>query len=393
MKIASENVAAASLILALAVAGCASLSPEALTPASVFGMSGGGDKLTEPANPPHSGNYAAETAAATLGCAVRLRMQDDDLQGVVVSENVMGSPVTVGTFAGGAIVERAFQRFVRANFREPVGQEKPAALLSVSIGSIRIKKPPYAETAEATVRISVELSGADGGGKGYARDFSATSSGAWGDERTVPSAFYSALEKVMADFAKDWARSGAADVLARWAASSSPDVKLPELTSAIAWSGKPGDGVFSGKCTVACNGYEGFQAKTWAAAQIAEECRRKLGGIEKERVRVIYDADGEKFDPVGKTWTLAFRAFARAEKVFSYDETTRQGTVTGDLGLMNLSADAAAERLKAFAIAEMDARAGVVKGEVKKGAAMVRFDDFDTDKTYNLITIRFRLVY
>ena len=67
---------------------------------------------------------------------------------------------------------------------------------------------------------------------------------------------------------------------------------------------------------------------------IAVACRTKLGGIEPERVRVVYDE--EIFDEQSGEWRFVFRTFARTKMALSYDPMTRQGVITGDLELMSM---------------------------------------------------------
>ena len=116
----------------------------------------------------------------------------------------------------------------------------------------------------------------------------------------------------------------------------------------------------------------------------------KLGGIEPERVRIVYD--GEDYDAKTKRWAFRVRTFARTRIALSFDKTTRHGVVTGDLELMEMNVGQASEALKRFVQDEMDSRAGKVSRETPKGQAELRFDDFVMDKTYNLVTIRFRLL-
>ena len=107
-------------------------------------------------------------------------------------------------------------------------------------------------------------------------------------------------------------------------------------------------------------------------------------------MRIVYDE--ENIDPDSKTWRFEFRTFARTKMVLSFNKATSHGFATGDIELMGMPLDKAAEALRRFVHSEMDARAGMVTTEVQKGKAHVRFDNIDPDRTYDLITIGLRLV-
>ena len=115
-----------------------------------------------------------------------------------------------------------------------------------------------------------------------------------------------------------------------------------------------------------------------------------MGGIEPERVRVVYDE--ELFDEQSKEWRFAFRTFARTEMALSYDPVTLEGVITGDIELMSAgSFENAAEILKKYVKKEMESHGWLVKNLSPQHEVGIRFYDFNTDKTYNLITIKFKL--
>lgn len=367
----------AALLLAVIATGCVGTVPKLV----------GQDTV-----PVSSWNPVGSRADATLSASAVLEMQTNGMSGGVTSVNLLGEPVVLGAFDGGEIIKGEFKKFLSANFREPVGNETPVVKLTVKVLQITARQPMCSDTVKATIRVLVRLTNGAGDTVGYSRDFSASASGVWDDVRKIPPPFYAALGKVMTDFMADWNSSRTVETVSAWGVEMRPRRKTPALVSSVEWSRDPQGNVYHGRCEVDCNDYEGFEAKTWAAAQILAECRRKLGGIETERVRVVPD-EKEKYDQDKKRWTLSFHAFARAEKVLSYDELTRSGFVAGDLGLMRMSADQASEKLKEFVISEMDAHAGVVRGKPVKGTADVRFGKVAMDKTYNLLTIDFKLVY
>ena len=288
-------------------------------------------------------------------------------------------------FPAGAVVERTFRKVAASNFHLVTGNEQPVAVFLVRVNRVTAKES--AGSVSAAVSLRVEIRRPDGGENCYAQSLEGAATEPWTDRNVIPSAFYRALESTVREFSESWARGGTVARLSKWRDESSPGKEPPALT-AIEWT-QSGE-TWNGTCEVACNGYEGFEAKAWANAHIAAACRTKLGGLEPERVRVVYDKD--HFDPVTKRWTFAFRTFARTRIAFSFNKITRSGAVTGDLELMNMTAEQASEELKQFVQDEMDSRAGKVSRDAPRGKAEIRFDNFETDEVYDLITHRFRLL-
>ena len=347
--------------------------------------------LVEPVDAfvPHK--YESASASRTLAVPVSFEMRDADAVFCVTSENMLGYSTTSGTFGGGAIVGREFRHAVASNFRIAQGEEAPVAKFCVSVVGISVKMPAWSNVAEASLRIRVDVTKSGGNESAFSRTIAAAAKGKCLSEKESPSAFYDALGSAVRDFLTSWDSSGAASTLLRWNDSAKPGLVPPELGT-LEWI-KEGD-VWLGRCEVKCNGYEGFQAKAWANSQIAVACRTKLGNIETERVRIIYDDD--EFDGAARKWTFVFRTFGRSKMVLSFNKLTRRGQIIGDLGLMDgagRDVDKAVEELKKYVLSQMGSFVGAVSVDSQKGEAMVRFDDISTDATYNLVTIRFRLVY
>lgn len=363
------GICAALVVFALlAVAGCA-------TP----------KRLVEPQSYDARVAYAAAVAPRTLSIPVVYESPDVELQTSVSGRDFLDNPVTLGYFRSGEIIAREFGNVARANFGTPSSEVPPVGRFSAKIDGVSARRTSCGDIS-VTVEVTVAMEKAASSEPAYKKRFKAECSAAWEDEATVPMALYDALDKIIRDFLADWNASSAVTVLSEWVDKATPGVKPPELLS-LDFTQQ--DNVYCGSCRVACNGYEGFRAKGWAEAQIEQACRRKLS-IEPERVRIVYDE--EKFDPDGKTWRFEFRTFARTKMVLTFSKVTRHGFATGDLGLMGMPLDKAAEALRRFVHSEMDARAGMVTTGVQKGEAHVRFDGIDPDKTYDLITIGFRLV-
>ena len=144
----------------------------------------------------------------------------------------------------------------------------------------------------------------------------------------------------------------------------------------------------SGMCEVDCNGWGAFDTDTWARMQINGICCMKLG-VEPERMRVEYSADS--YNEAEKRWHYEFKAFVRAPMVIDYNPLLRSGVCIGDLGLLNLSVEAATRRIKKFVISEMRTRAGAVKSASGLDDVLVRFGKTDVDRINNTIKVEFRL--
>lgn len=344
-------------------------------------------RLSEPSG---VGIQAKPTAGATTwrsqSMPVALAFPDGGSVCTVTREDWLGDSVGDAAFPGGAIVEREFRKVAAAYFSPVSGDDVPAAVFTVGMTRSSVRQTPGGTSATIGVRIEIKKSG--GRGVCYSETFEETAVATWPDRRIVPEAFYLALEAVVSDFSRSWeSDSAAVSTLRKWRDELNPGAEPPELET-IAWEQE--DDVWKGECEVACNGYEGFEARSWATSQLASLCRAKLGGIEQERVRVVYDE--MDYDRQTKRWRFSFRTFARTRIVLTYDRISRRGAVTGDMELMNMGAEAASEELKRFVQNEMDSRAGKVTREKPKGDAEIRFDDFETDSDYNLVTIRFRLL-
>ena len=103
--------------------------------------------------------------------------------------------------------------------------------------------------------------------------------------------------------------------------------------------------------------------------------------------------DSSSFDGSKKTWSVAFSAFKREKMVLNYDSTTMSGTCVADFDLLDKTPEKAADVLKDYVQREMDKRAGVQQTGKEAPKAMVRFDDFKTDRRYALTHCSFRVVY
>ncbi|MBP5787824.1 MAG: hypothetical protein J6Y19_08430 [Kiritimatiellae bacterium] len=391
-----KNTFWAGMLLPLALSlagGCANMN-ELLAPGGLSGLVTPQTRqrvLSEPRFPPEAGTYEAEDAHLTLDAPVELNVPDRDLAcGVVCSLNdLLGTRHIPATLPCGSIVEREFGKVRDANFREPLGSEEPVATLSVRLHAAEVLQASSTGPIAVTLKIHVEVTNPEGTETAYSRKIESSASAPWTNKTLVPDAFYQAVFGAIGQFASDWPRSQGPDTVARWAAEATPGAAPPQLHD-IDWMPRQRDSdVQRGTCAVVCNGWEGFRAKHWANAQIAVACRTKLGGVEPRRLRVVYDE--ETYDPERSIWTFAFRCFARSEKVLEYNAATGCGTVIGDLGLMEMTAEEATEVLKQYVLNEMSSHSGIVTRKSPTTEAYVRFDSFSTDETYNLVIIDFHL--
>ena len=373
----------------MAICGCSTVGDCITKPVAMGTQVGDVPCLVEPGNAHVSVAQIQAISGETYSIPVSLEFPDARAECMVTRLDWLGDAKSDAKFASGSIVERVFHKIAWSLFHVAAQNEQPAAIFRV-----RIQRNTAREALgdiKATVDLKIEIARPESEAVCFSEAFEATTTAPWTDRKAVPEAFYHALESVIADFAAKWRGCGAVATLRKWRGEMAAETVPPSL-KAIEWT-HSGD-AWIGTCEVLCNGYEGFEAKAWANAQIAAACRMKLGGIEPERVRIVYDGEGDddRYDPDAKEWRFRFYTFARTRVALSFDKTTRHGVVIGDLELMKMNVEQASEELKRFAQDEMDSRAGKVSRDAPKGKADLRFDEFVHDKTYNLVTHTFRLL-
>lgn len=391
MKSQWWRVAGLSAALLMGGAGCAGLE-RLMVPGAIpgFQKTPSAKRLTETEAPPTAKVHGAESAYRTMHVPVRLNVPDrETCFSVIRSHKMLGTTENAGSFEGGGIVEREFEKVLAADFREPAGGETPVAELSVRIQSGILTQASKTANVEAALRMEVEVAKAGTGEVGYVQRVEGHASSPWADSERVPEAFYGALFDAIHKFSETWDRSDGPDAVVRWNQEGEEGVEPPAL-KALRWEAVEGKGKMQrGRCTVLCNGFEGFHAKDWANARIKVACRTKLGDIEPERLRVVYDA--EEFDAEARTWEFSFRCFGRSERVLDFNAVTGTGTVIGDLELMGMGSEEAAEELKRHVLEAMRSHSGIVTSEHQKTEAFVRFDGVRTDSTHGLVSIDFHL--
>jgi hypothetical protein len=77
----------------------------------------------------------------------------------------------------------------------------------------------------------------------------------------------------------------------------------------------------------------------------------------------------------------------------SFNPVTKSGIITGDLELISADTnEGAVAKMKEYVFREMESHCRLLYNSSKRYQVRIRFDDFETDKTFNLITIKFRLI-
>ena len=349
-----------------------------------------GKILNEPAGHAKAARYAAraESLDKTKSIPVEFEVSGTNLHTTVSSISAIGSSSVSGSYAGRAIIAREFEKFRDANFDVPRPGVKPAVKMSVKIKETS-DESSYRSGVSSKISLVVEFSQCDGPGMmTFSVEKTATAKD-WPDKDSIPPSFFNALAMAVDGFVAAWESGGGPAALEEWH-NPSPDCVPPELKSFKWLPRAEGDEVHFGECVVACNGYEPFAARKWAEPKIFEAARKKLGNIEYERVRVVYDV--ANLD--SQEWAFRFRAFARSRTVFSFDKMSRRGSITGDLELMGFKDDesAASEELESIVKKEAGRYAGLVESGKPKPESSVRFDNHKTDKAFGLVTITFRLL-
>lgn len=295
---------------------------------------------------------------------------------------------TVGKVPLRTIAARGIRSLVEKHFRAPLPDERPAALLETTPQFLSVKQD--GRVARVKLSVAVRCVKQDEDRTVLLKNtYKGERTGPW-VEGQVPVALYEALDDVWSAFLKDFRANVRPATLMDGTESS---IKMPELQG-LSFGTKRGDdaSVAVGSCTVACNGWEAFQAAAWAKQQIFSQCVEHLG-VEKERVRVRYDNDATKFDEVAKSWKFVFSTWARTRMVMQYDANTRRGRAIVDLGLFGGTAEEAAKAAKEYAMREMNLRAATYADDAPEAKADVDFLGMETDAESNLVIVNFKLVY
>ncbi len=294
---------------------------------------------------------------------------------------------TVGMVPFHAIAARGLHVLVHRHFRDPLKDERPSMVLETSPQFISIRQDR--KTARIKISVLIRCVKQDESRTVLlAKTYTGERMGPW-VKGQVPVALYEALDDIWAAFLKEFRASVRPATLMDGTESA---IKMPELR-ALSFGTKKGDSSIAiGSCTVACNGWESFQAAAWAKQQIFSQCVEHLG-VEKERVRVRYDNDETKYDHASKSWKFVFSTWARTRMVLQYDAGSRHGRAIVDLGLFDGTAEDASRAAKEYIVREMNLRAATYADDAPEAKADVEFGGIETDAEDNLVVIPFKLVY
>lgn len=342
----------------------------------------------EPASPPTFKYANPQLQAALHDIPVAIDYADCVETAMVNKRSIFGSVSFAGTFPLRHIALREFGRFIDENMRSPLDGEAEKVVLKIY--SKRILVEQKWSKSHAAMIFDVQL--LDPKSEDARPYFRGSFRGEWNsvnkDDMLVPESVYKCIWNIVSDFSAALAADRSA--MRRLSLVAQPQGRLnPPSLREISF-GEISNGVVPGKCVVDCNGWDGFNADKWARGQINSSCCMKLGSA-PDRVRVVFFYDS--YDADTKRWSYQFKAFVRAPMVIDYDPVKRSGICIGDMGLLNLTADAAAFKMKDFVIGEMRARAGAVGSASGLGEVRVRFGAVSSDPVGNTMQMEFNLPY
>lgn len=342
----------------------------------------------EPSSPPTFKYANPKLQVALHDIPVVIDYGDCVETAMVNKRGIFGSVSFSGTFPLRHIALREFGRFINENMRSPLEGEAEKAVLKIYSKRILVEQKWSKSHAEMAFDVQL-LDPKNEDARPYFRNsFRSEWSSVHKDDSVVPASVYECIAQIVGEFAAALAADRSA--MRRLALVAQPQMRLAPPSLKKIDFGDINNGVVSGRCDVDCNGWDGFNTDKWARGQINSSCCMKLGS-EPERMRVVYSADS--YDEAGKRWHYEFKAFVRAPMVMDYNPLLRSGVCIGDLGLLNLSLDAAALKIKEFVISEMRTRAGAVSSASGLSDVRVRFGALKSDPVGNTIQMEFSLPY
>ena len=334
-------------------------------------------------------SYAAPGASGVLQrIPVSVDLSECVETAMVSEHGSFGGNSFAGTVPLREIMRRELEKMTKNVFRSPVEGEREALAIRITSQKVIINQRRSVAECEMEFYISVEDPVHDDIKPYFRGSFNGRGSGRHRDDRLVPGSVYVAANEVVENFLGSFCEDRIALRRLPELLCAGENLTPPKLQS-IRFK-EAANGCLAGECSVACNEWDGFDADRWARQNIKAQCQMKLG-VEPERTRVVFRKD--EYDVATKVWKYHFVAYVRAPLVMDYDPATKSGLCVGDLGLLNLSADEAAKRMKKYVMSEMRSRGGAVTSAEGNDETLVRFDDFRSDVENNRITMRFRLVY
>lgn len=381
------KIAGAAAICTGAFVGCESIKPEGFQFEGMGVSFDGNRKLQEPVQPGEFATFVFPELRRIEEVPAQI-VFPSDLENVSLTKRMLwGTSETVASVPVAELVKRQFLHSVSEHFHPLVGDQQPAIKVSVDVLGIILVRDESVVTSEATVKISIF--DVVKNVTCHEKIYRGKASLPWDGGNLVPDSVYKSIQEVAASFLRDIAADRT--LIARLEGVS-PDAEKVRKPSFKTFEVKPknSDGVVRGECVLACNDWDEGRAANWLRAQLERRCENQLG-VEASRVRLVYDKGS--FNGEGREWQVSFTAFARSEMVLNYDSVTLSGVCVADFGLMGISAEKAADKIKEYVMQEMDKRAAVQKSGREGPKALVRFDDFKTDQRNTLTYCSFRLVY
>ena len=339
--------------------------------------------------PPLTFRYALPRLQAVLhDIPVVIDYVDCVEMAMVNKRSVFGSTSFAGTFPLRRIVLREFGHFVDENMRNPMDGEAEKVVIKIYSKRILVEQKWSKSHAEMVFDIQLLDSRSEDSRPYFRSSFKGEYTSVHKEDEVVPEAVYRSVGSIVSSFSKALADDKAA--MRRLSLLARPDARtVPPSLRSIEF-GAIRNGVVSGRCEVECNDWDGFGADKWARGQINGSCCMKLG-IEPDRIRVVYMSD--VYDVKDKAWRYSFKAFARTPMVVDYDPVSRTGLCIGDMGLLGVSVQKAAVKMREFVVSQMKAHGGAVSSADGIDDVRVRFHEMKTDGMNNLLQIGFSLPY
>lgn len=370
------------VVLVGIVAGCASLKTEL---ARSVGIARSVPALSEPEKLPAEMSGPPQNAGMRSDVSVVFDYSNCSQSVLLTEDTPWGTVVSVASVPLRDVVRRQFESVFAGFFRSPGNAEGPDVAVNV-VSTRTILKKSGQGSVRSDIEFSVNLTDSDGQTILPSKRYQAAGEGRW-DGSSVPLPIYQCAHEVACKFFADISKCHVVEKL-EGLKDEGVEVREPVL---LAFEMKPSSepGVFSGSCRLACNDWDASRAANWLRMRLDDRAHDQLG-VPLERVRVIYEENA--YDAKKSEWHVRFKAYARVPWFLEYDRFSRTGVCAVDLELAKLSAQQGAEKMKDYVMQEMNRRGIVFEDGMPIDGAGVRFDEFKTDKRYNIISCAFKLV-
>lgn len=370
------------VVLAGVVAGCASLQTEL---ARSVGIAQAVPALSEPEQLPAEMSGPPQNAGTRSDVAAVFDYSNCSQSALLTEDTPWGTVRSVASVPLRDVVRRQFESVFSDFFRSPEIAEGPDVTVSV-VSSRSILKKSGQGSVRSDFEFSVTVTDSDGRKILLSKRYQAAGEGRW-DGSSVPLPIYRCAHEIASKFFADISKRHVLEKL-EGLKTEGVEVREPVL---LAFEMKPSSepGVFGGSCRLVCNDWDASRAANWLRTRLDDRAHDQLG-VPLERVRVIYEENA--YDAKKSEWHVRFKAYARVPWFLEYDRFSRTGVCAVDLELAKLSAQQGAEKMKEYVMQEMNRRGIVFEDGMPVDGAGVRFDEFKTDKRYNIISCAFKLV-